>query len=260
MTPAEFVALDRDSREDVYWRYLVKDSGHVIVDESDEDDLNPEIAKGVILRQEHFVGSDAAGRQIAEEAREVYYTENSFYVRSHWLCEFLVDALASDEPFRVEGLIRRLAVTVDLRHVYDDGTDRSSRGREEGRAVRDLKQLMGLEKAEWIGIYVVGGGAANGSDLATQQKIKEISGVVQELIERFQGRLTIRKVRTEREVLEWGGYDLRRYWEKPTARAKRKVVEGTASFEELMQVQMEEWTRKVSATISPDEMYRESLL
>jgi hypothetical protein len=48
------------------------------------------------------------------EAREAYYTENSFIVLSHWLCEFLVDTLANGEPFHVDSLVRNIRVTVDL--------------------------------------------------------------------------------------------------------------------------------------------------
>ena len=103
--PAEFVQLPRDGRNSVYRQHLVM-KGHVRVDEADDDNyLNPEIAQGIILRQEWCVGSDEAGRQIAEEAREIYYTENWFEVRSHWLGEFLVDTLADGKPWKVEGLV-----------------------------------------------------------------------------------------------------------------------------------------------------------
>lgn len=39
------------------------------------------------------MGSDATGKQLVKEARELFYGENDFFVRLHWLCEFLVDRL-----------------------------------------------------------------------------------------------------------------------------------------------------------------------
>src|SRR6266480_7151586 len=85
LTPAEFVELPLEERNEVYKRYLVKEDGYVQIEEGDDSDFfNPTIAKGVILRQEYFMGSDAAGRQIVQEARQVYYTHNIFTVRSHW--------------------------------------------------------------------------------------------------------------------------------------------------------------------------------
>ncbi len=83
LTPAEFVELPFEQRHEIYERYLVQD-GHVQIEERRDDDLfNPAIAKGALLRQEDMVGRDAAGQQIAREAREVYYAQNAFTVRSH---------------------------------------------------------------------------------------------------------------------------------------------------------------------------------
>lgn len=63
MTPAQFVELPLEERNDVYARRLVVKDGYVLIEEGyDEDVLNPEIAQGIILRQEHFMGADAVGR------------------------------------------------------------------------------------------------------------------------------------------------------------------------------------------------------
>lgn len=183
LTPADFIRLPRDARDKVYQFHLVKTTGHVIIDEADDDDsLNPTIAKGVILRQEYFVGSDAAGCQIAEEARETYYTQNSFEVRSHWLCEFVSDSLANGEPVPIEGLIRKITVTVNLQHLWEALEPKNRKDKGKAEAVGDLEHLLKLEKAEWIGIKIEGGGAIDGSDLKTQQKIKEICNIVKKLI------------------------------------------------------------------------------
>lgn len=62
------------------------------------------------------------------------------------------------------------------------------------RTLLELRQLLSFENAEWIGIEICGRGALDGSDLKTQMKIKEISGIVKQLVEKFQSRFTISKV------------------------------------------------------------------
>jgi len=265
LTPADFIRLPRDARDKVYQRHLVKTTGHVIIDEADNDDsLNPMIAKGVILRQEYFVGSDAAGVQIAEEARETYYTQNSFQVQSHWLCEFLSDSLANGESVPIEGLIRKITVTVDLQHPWETRVltpkpkNRKDKGKPE--AVCDLERLLKLEKAEWIGIEIKGGGAIDGSDLKTQQKIKEICNIVKKLINQFLERLTVAKVWRDGGPFYANCHDIKAYWKRPTDQSKKRLQNGAASFEEVMQIQIEEWTRKVSGIITEEDLYWESLL
>jgi hypothetical protein len=68
LIPAEFVKLPLEQRNKIYKRYLVQDEYVQIEEGDDEDDFNPKIANRVLLRQEHIVGSDAAGKQIAQEA------------------------------------------------------------------------------------------------------------------------------------------------------------------------------------------------
>ncbi len=72
-TPAKFVKLSLEERNAVYKRYLVTEN-MVQIEEGDDDNFfNPELIKGVLLRQEYIVGDDEAGKQIAKEAREIYY-------------------------------------------------------------------------------------------------------------------------------------------------------------------------------------------
>jgi hypothetical protein len=61
-------------------------------------------------------------------------------------------------------------------------------------AVRDLRRLLTFKQAEWVGIEIWGKGALDGSDLKTQQKIKDISRIVEELIAQFGDCFTIMKV------------------------------------------------------------------
>ena len=59
-TPAEFVKLSLEERNAVYERHLVTEN-MVQIEEGDDDDFfNPELAKGVLLRQEYMVGDDEA--------------------------------------------------------------------------------------------------------------------------------------------------------------------------------------------------------
>ena len=52
---------------------------------------------------------------------------------------------------------------------------------------------------------------------------------------------------------------LRSYWYPPSAEVKRSVRSGSATFEQIMQVEIEEWTREISRFVGPD-ILRERLL
>jgi hypothetical protein len=283
LTTAKFVKLSSDERNKVYKRHLVKD-GYVQIEEGDDEDFfNPTIADGVLLRQECMIGSDDTGKQIAAEAREVYYSQNTFTVRSHWLCEFVTDTLADGKPMRIESLVRKIMVRVDLQHIDGDDptsdideamldadgkllspTERRKAKKELSNkstpAVRDLRRLLAFESAEWIGIEIHGKGALDGSDLKTQQKLKEISKIVKELIAQFGNRFTIMKVQKRPGNSHTTAHDLKPYWNTPTAQAKDKLQRSRASFEELMQIQIEEWTREVSKVVGGRGWNWESLL
>jgi len=253
--PAEFVQLPRDQRNNVYKRHLVKQEGNVRVDEADDDnDLNPEITQGVILMQEWCVGSDEAGRQIMQEAREIYYMENSFEVRSHWLREFLADTLVDGKARKVEELVRMITVIVDIRHPWQgQGHVSKSKGERKSEAVQDLEQLLKCaDEVELIMIEIRGGGAADGSDLGTQMKIKEICKIVKELISKFgDERVRIWK-RLQLPAMPAQKFlrNLTGYWKAPGVGVKDRLwASKTTSFEELMQVQIEDWTHVVSDRI-----------
>ena len=98
-----------------------------------------------------------------------------------------------------------------------------------------------------------GGGALDGSDLQTQKKIKEMSNIVKQLIEQFGTALAIQKYRGQFV------HNLRPYWNAPSAAAKQKLRAGKASFQELMQIQIEKWTHVRSGVVDPED-FSESLL
>lgn len=96
------------------------------------------------------MGAEAVGHQIVGEARKVYYTQNTFAVRSHWLRELVHDELASDDgPVHGEPLVRKIVATVDLRHVYDvDRHTSKPEDKEQSEVVDDLQHSLKLENAE----------------------------------------------------------------------------------------------------------------
>jgi hypothetical protein len=256
-TPAEFAKLQPERRKAVLRRHLVQEQLVAIEEGDDDDECNPKIANGVILRQEYYMGDDEAGKQLVKEAREIFYAENTFTVRSHWLCEFVRDTLADGEPMAIEPLVRRIQVRVDIEHIHDsDNFVYMPEGEtEKSWVVRDLRQLLEFKNAEWIGIQVQGKGALDGSDLKTQQKIQEMAGIVKQLIDQFGTAVTILKVAPGKSLC----HNLRPYWNPPSAASKKKFQVGKASFEELMQIQIEEWTRVIPEVFDPNN-YWESLL
>ena len=250
--PSKFIKLPIEERQEILRRHLVKKDSYV----DDDDAYNKEIAQGVLLRQDDCMGDDEAAKQIAKEAQEIYYRENTFTVKSHKLRAFSRDSLADGKLMAIELHVRRIIARVDLEHIYD--IDVVTFAPVDGWVVQDLKQLLEFTDAESISIEVRGGGALNGSDLRTQLKIKEMSGIVKELIKRFGDKFTIRKMRRDDDG-QWATHDMRLYWDKPTSMAKSRLQAGTETFEELMQVQIEEWTREISPIVRPND-YWESLL
>jgi hypothetical protein len=267
-TPAEFVKLPSRVRNAVYKRHLVTKKMVVIEEGDDGGFFNPELANGVLLQQEYMVGDDEAGKQIAKEAREIYYRQNRFTVRSHWLAEFVWDTLADRKPLRIEPLVRNIMVRVDVVNAWaedvedlvTDGEDvltselyslppaerrRREREREKlprmPRTARELRRLLAFEHAERVGIEIHGSGALDGSDAETQKKIKDISRVVKQLIDKFPTQLTILRIKEQqrRSIAS----DLRPYWNTPSSDARERVRNGTASFTEEMQSRIEEWTK-----------------
>ncbi|KAH6957457.1 hypothetical protein DER45DRAFT_604267 [Fusarium avenaceum] len=119
---------------------------------------------------------DETGKQLVKEACDVYYGENHFHVRLHWLYEFMTDIL-SDHKTKVcvAPLIKdSITVIVDLYDalndffLYEDGCDSDS--------------------------VLYGRGLLDGSDLATHQMIKDISYVMKLLIQKFGDKFAIRKM------------------------------------------------------------------
>lgn len=78
-----------------------------------------------------------------------------------------------------------------------------------------------------------GGGLLDDSDLVTHQTIIDISYADRRLIHRFGSRFAILKS-LNREFCPLG--NLRSCWNPPTYATKEEVRQGTATFEQLMQI------------------------
>lgn len=237
MSPAQFALLPKERREAVFRDYLVKDGEHVFVDSywDCDDDRNAEIADGALLRQSDVMGSDEAGKQLVREAQEIYFGENTFLVASSCLDEFGQDSLGDREPVDIQHLVRMLMIQVDVEDWRDDCSDN---GEEDPFVVKDLQELFKFTNAEAIVLFVAGGVAPDGSDLKTQLKFKDMSGIVKELLDKFGDRIRIHHGSSP------GGrwHDIGKYWNPLSAGAQRRLRDGKCSFTELMQIQIEEWT------------------
>lgn len=105
---------------------------------------------------------DAVGQRIAK-AREVYYCQNIFVVRSHWLRDFIEGSSSPTcvKPVPIGNLVWKIKVIVDLGHPWEDGDPMHEDEEEisEGVAARDLKRLFVFVNAERTEIEIRGGGA-----------------------------------------------------------------------------------------------------
>ncbi|RYP27381.1 hypothetical protein DL767_007700 [Monosporascus sp. MG133] len=253
-----------DERRAIFRKHLVQ-SAPVIIDEADVDDtLNPAIASGIFLRQQHFMGDDDIGKQLLKEAHELYYGENHFNVRLHWLLDFMTDALGDyTTEVPVASLVKRgITVLADLHDsLSDDHTVSDEYGGQDdpesvhyrhgsGNAARwtqeRLQDLFLFTEARQVTLVLLGRGVLDGSDLATHQTMKDISYVVKLLIDLLGDRFAIQKMlyrETDDATIPFPTRSLRSYWAAPTELARRNVRYGAAAFEEVMQIEMEEWTR-----------------
>ena len=207
--------------------------------------MNPKIAEGVRLRQEYFMGDDDVGKQLVKEATETYYGENSFVVRCHWLGEFMTDTLAdSVTPIRIAPLVRgTITVHADVKsHVVSSNIDQNMLGLCVWKRGR-LEALSQFVNASYVTLVLLGEGPWNGSDPATQQVLQDIAPVVKRLLRTFGHRFgIIKKSLTQPDRFE----SFSSYWQAPTETARQSVRDGAATFEQTMQVRMEEWARDTS--------------
>lgn len=120
-SPAQFAGLPPYERKAIFRRCLTQDRPVIIVEGDDDDEMNPDIAESVILRQQYFMGSDGIGKQLVKEAREMYYGENHFIVPLYWLGEFVIDSLEDfSTQLNIASLVGTITVEANVRDIYDN--------------------------------------------------------------------------------------------------------------------------------------------
>lgn len=251
----------------------------VIIKQADEARkwFNQEIKNHSILRDAELVAPGEAGQETAQKASQIHYANSTFRVDSYYMGSFSVTAspimlvvkygaslwMSRLTYWTTTTLIsarmtlwrvpRMGSITLN-RRTSTATTGR--RGRQLPPAVRDLRQLSQLTKAEMIYVYIIGGGASDGSDLRAQLKIRQICRVVKRLLNLFGERLKVWKVLkfNDLEVQGTGppaARDITDYWTAPTVDVKARVVESQATFRDIMQVQIAAWAWPVSQLVGP---------
>lgn len=252
-----FYRMSGAQRRTVLRRSLVRNDA-ILFDPEKEEDV--ESANAALLRPGRVAHLGETAQQLAMEAQTLHYGENCFVVRLGRFWEFVMDGLYGEKDrIDVAPLVGAITVDVSLHddgnieHVYaeDSKYDKvdewgCAERRGEGKLAlwtqRGLRKLQRFSKARKVLLRLRGDGMPNGSDLATQQTIRDIAVVVGELLEQFGDRLDIVKMveggsggRENREQ------SIRSYWDKPGEAAKQRVMEGKCSFVDHIQVKVEEW-------------------
>jgi hypothetical protein len=196
------------------------------------DDVRPgfsDMPDGTMLLQDYYMGYDDNGKQLVAAARKSFYRENIFAVPAHRLGDFVRDPLTDGNPVDVARLVRRITARVyDVDKPKDEVVDG-----------RGLHYLFQFTNATRIDIELRVGGAINGMDLTSQQMIKEVSGVVKRLIDKFENKVGI----STESVVSLKCANIRPYWDSPAVDTEEKLRQGRGcSSKELMQIQIANWT------------------
>jgi hypothetical protein len=115
------------------------------------------------------------------------------------MCDPLVDGV----PLAIESLVRDITVRVN---IHDPPGPNDPDSGLESCVAQELRLLLKFTDAERVEILLWGAGEEGGCDLATQKKIREISGVVQELIRQLGSKLHV--VRGAGQGVVW----IHSYW------------------------------------------------
>ncbi|KAM0420466.1 hypothetical protein ACHAPT_011758 [Fusarium lateritium] len=153
----------------------------------------------------------------------------------------------------------------EVSRAWNDPTSvhyRHGDGKTARSAQKRLQDVFLFENAKQITLAFQGDGLLDGSDLATHQTIKDLSYVVKLLIDRFGDRFTVMKILNVGDDDEHfkgrvsPSRDLRSYWEVPSEVARQRVMQGDATFEQLMQVEIEEWTKVLPSPFIEEGMWK----
>ncbi|KAJ3538331.1 hypothetical protein NM208_g5946 [Fusarium decemcellulare] len=176
-----------------------------------------------------------AEEQFRTEAWELFYDENTFNVPLERLDKFLRIPLLTHEGVGIPiGPLVGLIVVDYLmpENLVDDLED----------ALEDeksrLKDLLRFTNARQVTLRLVGRKTLDGMDLVTHTVINRFGGVVEELIQAFGLRFDIKKCLLMRKD---EARSIKSYWLEPTDETKERVHEGIGSFEDVMQVEINDW-------------------
>ncbi|KAH6949679.1 hypothetical protein BKA56DRAFT_499532, partial [Ilyonectria sp. MPI-CAGE-AT-0026] len=174
-----FAALPKDTRRNGFRKCLVENE--LIEFDGFVEWQHCKAIYTFLLFKEHLEGNEI-GQQLIQEARQIFYEENSFMLSSTLLQWFLSDPLGGwEKSTPVKSLVRDITIRVDRRHC---------RGEDMVPSLQEAFQFTDLER---VSIEILDRGVPDGSDLATQETIKKITRVVKDLIGRFDERLQVLK-------------------------------------------------------------------
>ncbi|KAK2595200.1 hypothetical protein QQS21_007105 [Conoideocrella luteorostrata] len=229
-------ALPVKERRTILTEHLVADES-LELDESHTLKAEPqEYTLRVIIGREKYSNFE---RELAKEARRIFYQDNQFVLWSTHLNVFLQgDYGDRTSCIPVYELVKDIVIGLAC-----------YRGDFDSNAMA-LQEVLCFTNLECLSIELWGHGALDGSDLPTQRMIHAVSKTVKQIIRRDNLHVTVSKV-----FMDWNNYgafphdgwmkevrDLRSYWNMPADDVIEKVKEGVGSFEELMQVQIAIWT------------------
>lgn len=186
---------------------------------------------------DRHIGRGTMERRLIQEARRFFYQRTEFVFSADWIGKFLADQLGQwDGAVPVEELVRSVIIRVDRRRMHGS------------KIAQYLRRSLEFTNIDSLKVEIWAKGALDGSDYETQDTVRKMAGAVQELIDKFGDRFSIWKVRLEEEEMNGWRDDyigepcnITAWWDGPPIESWTRLKQGTASFQELMQDQIESW-------------------
>ncbi|KAL7940559.1 hypothetical protein V8C42DRAFT_337229 [Trichoderma barbatum] len=236
--------------------YLVLEEPVILHPSLEPQDLDGPVGIGIALLQLLGWARSALDQQLLRlarstntldlmcRARKIFYGRNDFIIWWHGLANF-IDGVSTGADCSVADLVvRNVTVRYNLREDEKYGKD----------LVTELERLFCLQSASHLTLEIIGGGTAEGSDMKTQQLLKDVCSVVKRLIAHFGTCFNVQKGSGEFALLSSPPTkDLTSYWDEPISLTREKVHKSIANFEETMQVQVETWLGESSLDEGSDE-------
>ncbi|KAH7303022.1 hypothetical protein B0I35DRAFT_447348 [Stachybotrys elegans] len=170
-----------------------------------------------------------------KDAAKIRYTENAFTVSHYLLHDFFYNpnnTTELNEP--ITALVRRITVTIP--------TELRARTQQEcSNILHQLRILLECSNLQSVDIHLIGDGQLTGIDWPTQDAIRVIAPVVQDLITMFQGRFSIHKILKHSRAQT----NITSYWPKPRKTGFKTSKSSTAGVEQMMKEQVEHWIKMV---------------